>query len=177
MELLLVVAERKIPAEAFFPSFSNCWNTPAMRWQLVKAWKALRETVLSTTRTSHPYQRATKRWQCHRESDLMGVLALKLTNTKLHLGRRGRSPWAQQPLPAHICPYPRELGRWPLPPFHSAWGFCVASFEPPSFHGVSVSGWLSTSFLASSWAISSELHWPQDISESGLVNAGEGTSS
>lgn len=111
----MVVAERKIPAEAFFPSFSNCWNTPAMRWQLVKSWKALQETVLSTTRTSHPYQRATKRWQCHRESDLMGVLALKLNNTKLHLGRRGRSPRAQQPLPAHICPYPRELESGPFP--------------------------------------------------------------
>ena len=94
----------------------------------------------------------------------MGVFALKLTNQhKVHLGRSVKESSGSAACACSHLPISSGAGKVAFPPFHSAWGFGFSSFEPPSFHGLSMLGWLSAGFLASGWAIFSQLHWPGDI--------------
>lgn len=74
------------------------------------------------------------------------VVALKLIQHKV--GQKSE-PWAGQPGKDHTYPSPQELRRCPFSLFHSAWRFCFFSFEPSSFHGVSIVDLLSASFLPS----------------------------
>lgn len=147
MELLLLVAERRMLAKAFFLSFSRCWNIPVMKLQVMKMWKALQGSSIQLpqgpailTKVLLKYDSATEgmtSWEC---------LHLNSTNRKLHLDRNVDLSSQCR----HTLIHP--LRSWEgdhFSSFHSAWGFCFFSFEPSSFHGVSIVGWLSaTRFLA-----------------------------